>query len=104
MKKFAVAISALLLSSTAFASWTQEQKSSFSDLLWSPEHASTPAERMNQVIFISCLTKYYEAKYPFEQVMNWWYQPPNPELIQEFMIVNANCKEQLLAQLKTTDI
>ena len=104
MKKFVVAISALLLSSTAFASWSQEQKSSFSDLLWSPEHASTPAERMNQVIFISCLTKYYEAKYPFEQVMNWWYQPPNPELIQEFMIVNADCKEKLLAQLKTTDI
>ena len=104
MKKNLQLYSTLLLSSTAFASWTQEQKSSFSDLLWSPEHASTPAEKMNQVIFISCLTKYYEAKYSFEQVMSWWYQPPNPELIQEFMIVNANCKEQLLAQLKTTDI
>ena len=104
MKKFVVAISALLFSSTAFASWSQEQKSKFSDLLWSPEHASTPAERMNQVIFISCLTKYYEAKYSYEQVMNWWYLPPDPRLIEEFMVVNADCKKQLLAQLKSADI
>ena len=104
MKKFAIALSALFLSSTAFASWTQEQKSSFSDLLWSPEHASTPAERMNQVMFISCLTEYYEDRYTFKQVMSWWYLPPDPKLIEEYIIVNANCKEQLLAQLKTTDI
>ena len=104
MKKFAIALSALLLSSTAFASWSQEQKDKFSELLWSPEHASTPAERMNQVMFISCLTEYYEDRYTFKQVMSWWYLPPDPKLIEEYIVVNAQCKSALLAKLNATDI
>ena len=104
MKKFAIALSALLLSSTAFASWTQEDKDKFSELLWIPEQATTPADTMNLVQFIDCLTKYYESKYTFEQVHQWWYEPPRTELIEEFVVVNAECKRMILAQVNSEAI
>jgi hypothetical protein len=104
MKKFVIALSTLLLSSTAFASWTQEQKDTFSELLWVPEQAATPEDTMNLVQFIDCLTKYYESKYTFEQVHRWWYEPPRTELVKEFVIVNAECKRMILAQVNSTSI
>lgn len=104
MKKFAIAISTLLLSSTASASWTQEDKDKFSELLWIPEQAKTVSDKMNQVNFITCLTKYYESKYTFEQIHQWWYQAPRKELVEEFVIVNEECKRMVLSQLNSTDI
>ena len=104
MKKFALAISLMLLSSTASAKWSQADKDRFSELLWIPEQAETVSDKINLVNFISCLTDYYESKYTFEQVIDWWYNPHTVELTQEFIVVNDECKRMIIEQLNSTDV
>ena len=76
MKKFIIAITALMVCSPAFADWSKKDRDYFSELLWLPEEEGTFENKLNMVRFISCLTDYYESRYPFEQVLSKWNSTP----------------------------
>ena len=96
MKKFIIAITALLICSPAFADWSKEDRDYFSELLWLPEKEGTVEDKLNMVRFISCLTNYYESKYPFDQVLSRWNSTPvDIEFVSEFIDVNSRCSEMI---------
>ena len=96
MKKFIIAIIALMVCSPAFADWTKKDRDYFSELLWLPEEEGTIEDKLNMVRFISCLTDYYESKYSFEQVLSRWNSKPvDIEFLKEFIDRNNHCSQMI---------
>ena len=96
MKKFIIAITALFVCSPAFADWSKEDRSRFTELLWISEAENNVDTKIRMVRFIKCITKYYESKYPFEQVLSKWNSTPiDTEFVSEFIDVNNHCDEMI---------
>ena len=103
MKKFIIATSALLLSNTAHASWTQEQKDDFYQMLYKPEQVVDVNSKINMVRFIECMTKYYESYHPYETIERWKTALMHPSDVTEFRTVQSECRTLVLHDAKSTN-
>ena len=92
MKKIIAVIFILMLSQPVFASWSQKDRTHFAELLWLPEAEKNVDVKVRMLRFISCITSYYEAHYPFAGVLEKWNSAPvDIEWISEFIAVNERC-------------
>ena len=105
MKKFIIAITALLVCSPAFADWSKKDRDYFSELLWLSEAEESVDTKIRMVRFITCITNYYESKYPFDQVLSRWNSTPiDVEFVSEFIDVNGRCDEMISNNEDSTNI
>ena len=96
MKKFIIAITALLVCSPASADWSKEDRSRFAELLWISEAEDNVDTKIRMVRFIKCITKYYEQQYPFAKVLEKWNSTDiDARWLSEFIDVNDRCDEMI---------
>ena len=96
MKKFIFLVSAFLISQSAAAQWSEEDRSSFSKLLWLSEVENDVDTKVRMVRFISCITAYYELNYSFSGVLEKWNSTPvDQDFLSEFIYVNETCDRMI---------
>ena len=103
MKKFIVAISILLIGTPAAASWTQEQRDDFYQMLYREDQVKDVNSKMNMIRFIECMTKYYESEHPYEIVASWKTALMHPKDVDEFRVVQSECRNLVLNDAKSTN-
>ena len=104
MKKFIIAITALLVCSPASADWTKEDRSRFTELLWISEAEDNVDTKIRMVRFIKCITKYYEQQYPFAKVLEKLNSTDiDARWLSEFIDVNDRCNEMILNNEDSTN-
>ena len=104
MKKFIIAITALLVYSPAFADWSKEDRSRFTELLWISEAENNADTKIRMVRFIKCITNYYEQQYSFAKVLEKWNSTDiDAQWLSEFIDVNSRCDEMIRSNEDSTN-
>lgn len=103
MKKFLVAISILLIGTPAAASWTQEQRDDFYQMLYREDQVKDVNSKINMIRFIECMTKYYESEHPYETIVRWKTSFMHPQDVVEFRVIQSECRNLVLNDAKSTN-
>jgi len=103
MKKFILIAFTYLIGSTAQASWSNEEKNAFFELLYNPDKVVDNDSKIKMVNMIECVGSYYQSRYSFDQFKLFWVETEKTNLgpAQEFSYISTICKKMVLDDKKT---
>jgi len=103
MKKFILIAFTYLIGSTAQASWSNEEKNAFFELLYNPDKVVDNDSKIKMVNMIECVGSYYQSRYSFDQFKLFWVETEKTNLgpAQEFSYISTMCKKMVLDDKKT---
>jgi len=101
MKKFMIALTALILSTNAYGMWSNEERNAFFDLLYDPEKISEASDKLDMVNLIECVQSYYAMRNTYDEFLSYWTSADERQL-GEWKHVTATCKKMIQRPRKDT--
>ncbi len=101
MKKFMIALTALILSTNAYGMWSNEERNAFFDLLYDPDKVSDTSDKLDMVNLIECVQSYYAMRNTYDEFLSYWTSADERQL-GEWKYVTATCKKMIQRPRKDT--
>lgn len=101
MKKFMIALTALILSTNAYGMWSNEERNAFFDLLYDPDKVSDTSDKLNMVNLIECVQSYYAMRNTYDEFLSYWTSADERQL-GEWKYVTSTCKKMIQRPRKDT--